>query len=255
LYQQGFYSAIVSTLEGIGLTWLVDLIPQWLLILLLIPISILLTLLITEFMISPKATAFVLVKRFPELKNKHGAGFFTSLVWVFSSLFLTILLLVLTSPLWFIPIFTLIILPFIWGWFSYRLMSFEALSIVADKDECKTVMAQHRVWLIVMGIILGYMGSVPGIVSIYGLFAIALFPLLMVFGLWMYILIFTFGSLWYTHYCLAALRQWRLQNELPVILPVTSIENTAKDDSFDTTTVYNNNKRKEDGGDSTPLGV
>jgi hypothetical protein len=40
---------------------------------------------------------------------------------------------------------------------------------------------------------------------------VALAPVLVPLSIWLYTLIFAFSSLWFTHYCLAALQQLRLE--------------------------------------------
>ncbi|MFY8041750.1 MAG: hypothetical protein ACOVOD_02375, partial [Rhodoferax sp.] len=40
---------------------------------------------------------------------------------------------------------------------------------------------------------------------------VALAPVLVPLSIWLYTLIFAFSSLWFTHYCLAALQQLRFE--------------------------------------------
>jgi hypothetical protein len=50
-----------------------------------------------------------------------------------------------------------------------------------------------------------------------------LFPLLSCVAIWIYTLVFGFASLWFSHYCLAALAQMRIeQRDSTVLTPKTS---------------------------------
>lgn len=45
----------------------------------------------------------------------------------------------------------LVVAPLIWGWLTYRVMAFDALSEHASKDERRALFARHRMSLILMG--------------------------------------------------------------------------------------------------------
>jgi hypothetical protein len=64
-------------------------------------------------------------------------------------------------------------------------------------------------WLLVMGVATGYLGAAPSIVWASGWFFAAAFPILIPVAIWIYTLVFAFSSLWFAHYCLAALEQLR----------------------------------------------
>ena len=105
----------------------------------------------------------------------------------------------------------LVLPPLIWGWLTYRVMAFDALAEHASKperggdlqapppqpaghrhsDRAVGRRARHR---------LGLGGGVRG-----GFFVLV--PV----AIWIYTLVFAFSSLWFTHYCLAALQRLREQ--------------------------------------------
>jgi hypothetical protein len=60
-----------------------------------------------------------------------------------------------------------------------------------------------------MGVATGYLGAAPSIIWASGWFFAALFPVLIPAAIWIYTLVFVFSSLWFSHYCLAALEQIR----------------------------------------------
>ena len=108
-----------------------------------------------------------------------------------------------------IPPLVLILPPLIWGWLTYRVMSFDALAEHASQQERKTILRRHRASLLAIGIISGYLGAAPSVVWASGVVFAALFAVLVPLAIWIYTLVFVFSSLWFAHYCLEALRQLR----------------------------------------------
>ena len=122
------------------------------------------------------------------------------------------LALLVSLPLWLVPPLILLLPPLIWGWLTYRVMSYDALSEHASPAERRALMKAHRTPLLMIGIVCGYLGAAPGVVwASFALFAVA-FALLIPIAIWIYTLVFAFSSLWFTHYCLAALQAQR-ENE------------------------------------------
>jgi hypothetical protein len=122
---------------------------------------------------------------------------------------LAVILLIVSIPLWFIPPLILILPPLIWGWLTYRVMSFDALAAHASKDERKALMKKHKGNLLVIGIISGFLGAAPSLVWASGAMFAVLFPILSCVAIWIYTLVFGFASLWFSHFCLAALAEYR----------------------------------------------
>ena len=69
-------------------------------------------------------------------------------------------------------------------------------------------LGRRRGWLLLIGVVTGYLGAAPSIVWASGWFFAAAFPVLIPVAIWIYTLVFAFASLWFTHYCLAALEQY-----------------------------------------------
>ena len=92
------------------------------------------------------------------------------------------------------------------------------LSEHASPDERRALMKAHRTQLLAIGVVCGYLGAAPGVVwASFALFAVA-FALLIPVAIWIYTLVFIFSSLWFTHYCLAALQAQRAeQSERPLV--------------------------------------
>ena len=120
--------------------------------------------------------------------------------------------LVLSIPLWLVPPLILILPPLIWGWLTYRVMSYDALVDHASSEERRQIFKQHRGSLLAIGIVSGYLGAAPSIIWASGAMFVALAPVLVPVAIWIYTLVFAFSSLWFAHYTLEALDQLRKKN-------------------------------------------
>lgn len=198
-----------STLSWLGLgalkTVIVPLIAMWL----LLPLMIVTALLLTGLMAMPLITKHVASRHYPELHERKGGTLWRS-IWVSASSFvLFVVMWVIALPLSMIPPFGFIVQPILWGWLTYRVMAFEALSEHADADELKTVIHQHRWPLLLIGVITGALGTAPMLMWMGGVLAVVFFPLLAGLSIWLYLVVFIFTGLWFVHYCLAALTKYR----------------------------------------------
>ena len=142
-----------------------------------------------------------------------------SIGWSAGSLLVAVVALILSLPLWLIPPLVLLLPPLIWGWLTYRVMSFDALADYASSAERAAVFKAHRWPLLAMGIATGYMGAAPGIVWASGVLFAALFVVLVPLAIWIYTFVFVFSSLWFAHYCLDALVQLRAVQPVPPPAP------------------------------------
>ena len=76
------------------------------------------------------------------------------------------------------------------------------------------MLRRHRVTLLGMGVLTGYLGAVPSIVWASGVVFAAAFVVLLPLAIWIYTLVFAFSSLWFAHFCLQALAQLRAANSV-----------------------------------------
>ncbi|MNN24319.1 hypothetical protein D3C81_1377490 [compost metagenome] len=102
-----------------------------------------------------------------------------------------------------------------WGWLTYRVMTYDALSDHASAEERKTLMQRHRTPLLVIGVAVGLLGSAPTLLWVSSAAVIFLFPFVLAGTLWLYVLIFIFSALWFGHFCLRALAQLRAERAAP----------------------------------------
>ena len=106
-------------------------------------------------------------------------------------------------------------------------MAFDALAEHASPLERRELFRKHRGWLLGIGVFCGYLGAAPSLIWASGAMFIAMAPILVPVAIWIYTLIFAFSSLWFAHYCLAALQLMRTEAAVaaataaavPVIIP------------------------------------
>ena len=203
---------MVRWLETLGLSGLRVVLAPVLLLFLAIPVIVIVSLLFVAIFMTPAMVALVAERRFPALERKKGGSLVASLFWSLGSTVLAAIALVLSIPLWLIPPLILILPPLIWGWLTYRVMSYDALVDHASSEERRQIFKQHRGSLLAIGIISGYLGAAPSIIWASGAMFVALAPILVPVAIWIYTLVFAFSSLWFAHYTLDALDQLRKKN-------------------------------------------
>jgi hypothetical protein len=209
LESHAWMESLSHGLRELGLGNLKDALAPLLVIFAVTPVLVVLVLFLVAVLMTPAVVNLVARRRFPELERLHGASFARGALWSFGSTLLAVIALVVSLPLWFIPPLVLILPPLIWGWLTYRVMAFDAMADHASGDERRLLFRGHRMWLLVMGVATGYLGAAPSIVWASGWFFAAAFPILIPVAIWIYTLVFAFSSLWFAHYCLAALEQLR----------------------------------------------
>jgi len=175
------------------------------------PLIVVVSLLVVAGIMAPALTRLVAERRFASLEQKKGASFFGSMARSVGLTVLALLALVVSMPLWLIPPLVLILPPLIWGWLTYRVMSFDALAEHASPEERDALLRAHRLPLLGIGVLCGYLGAAPSIVWASGLLFAAAFFVLAPLAIWIYTLVFAFSALWFAHYCLDALAQLRAQ--------------------------------------------
>jgi hypothetical protein len=168
-----------------------------------------LSLLAVSFLMTPALLNWVASRRFPELERKQGGGFWASLGWSLLSVVFALLALLVTLPLWLVPPLAMVIPPLIWGWLTYRVLTFDVLAVHASRDERLTITQEYRLTLLSMGVLTGLMGAAPSLVWASAAVFAAAFVVLVPLAVWLYTLVFAFSSLWFAHFALAALADLR----------------------------------------------
>jgi hypothetical protein len=200
---------MVRWLEGLGLNNLRLVLAPVLLLFLAIPVIVIVSLLFVATFMTPAMVALVAERRFPQLERKKGGSLLASLFWSLGSTLLAVIALVLSIPLWLVPPLILILPPLIWGWLTYRVMSYDALVDHASGEERRQILKENRGALLLIGILSGYLGAAPSLIWASGAMFVAMAPILVPVAIWIYTLVFAFSSLWFAHYTLNALEQLR----------------------------------------------
>lgn len=179
------------------------------------PVIVVMSLLAVALLMTPAIVNLVARNRFAAMEARQGGGLLASLLWSLFSALLAGFALLISLPLWLIPPLVLVLPPLIWGWLTYRVMAFDALAQHASREERKILFKRHGGWLLLMGVVCGYLGASPNLIWAMGAGFVPAFVLLVPVAIWIYMLVFAFASLWFSHYCLAALQG--LREQLPPV--------------------------------------
>lgn len=220
----GWLQALLGWLDWLGMGDLNAVFAPLLLLMLATPVLVVLCLLLVSVTMTPAIVALVARRRFAELQERRGGGFWMGLLVSLGATLAASLALLLSMPFWLIPPLVLVLPPLIWGWLTYRVFGFDSLAVHASAEERHTLMRQHRGRLFLMGVFSGYLGAAPSVLWASGAMFIALAPLLIPVALWIYTLVLAFASLWFAHYLLAALDALRRGQALQAQAPAGPVQ-------------------------------
>ena len=197
-----------SWLGSAGLSNVRSMLSQLIVMVIATPVIVIGSLLLVAAMMAPWMLKLVAKRRFPTLEQLHGGsvlGGVVSALWV---TLLAVFALIITIPLWLIPPLVLVLPPLIWGWLTFRVMSYDVLADHASREERREIIKAHRFTLIAMGVLTGYVSALPSMIWGFG-FALILAPYVVLVAIWAYTLVFAFSALWFSHYLLSALADLR----------------------------------------------
>ncbi|WP_310642750.1 EI24 domain-containing protein [Limnohabitans sp.] len=209
--------SMMDWLQARGAGGLQSVMVQLVIIFAITPVLVIVSLLAVSLMMSPALVNLVVDRRFQHLSRKQGGTMLSSLMWTLGYTLAAMLAMLISLPLWVVPPLMFVVPPLIWGWLSYRVMVYDALLAHASREERLTIGRRHRGWLLLMGVLTGYMGALPSMVWASGAFFAAAFVVLVPLAIWIYALVFAFTSLWFTHYSLAALESLRAESDFVVV--------------------------------------
>ena len=212
-------AALLKWLDNVGGEGLRALVAPLVILALALPVIVIVSLLLVALLMAPALVSLVARRRFPELEAEHGAAGWQSVLWSLGCTAVALCALVLSLPLWFVPPLVLILPPLIWGWLTYRVMTYDVLAEHASRDERRELVKRHRGSLLGMGILTGYLGAAPSLVWASGALVIVFAPVLVPLAVWIYTLVFAFSALWFAHYALSALQVMRAERDVAQILP------------------------------------
>ncbi len=221
-YWEDAVAGVRSTLESwslvdAGLKWVESMagasfrsvLAPLLVVLLAAPVIVVVSVLLVALLMVPAIVKLVSSRRYPLLERKRGAGTLSSVAWSLGCTVLALVVMVVSLPLWFIPPLVLVLPPLIWGWLTYRVMSFDAMAEHASASERRQLMRQHRLPLLGIGVISGYLGAAPSLLWAVSAVTVIFAPFIIALSVWLYTLVFAFSALWFAHYVLAALHAMR----------------------------------------------
>jgi hypothetical protein len=208
-------------LERVGLMNLKAVLAPLVIILVVTPVVMVMSLLAVSFMMTPALVNLVGSRRFPNLERKRGGSLWQSVLWTLISVILAMTALMITLPLWWIPPLAILLPALIWGWLTYRVMTYDVLAEHATSQERVELMRRYRFQLLGMGVLTGAMGAAPSLVWASGAVFAAAFVILIPVAVWIYTLVFIFSALWFVHFLLLALSNLReepvsILNEAPL---------------------------------------
>jgi MFS family permease len=218
------FDGLLQWLDAVGAQTLRNVIAPLIVLTLMIPLLVIATLMAVACLMTPALVNLVSARRFPLLERRHGGSFFVSILLGLGSSLMALLAIVVSMPLWFIPPLVMILPPLIWGWLTYRVMSFDVLAEHASPDERREILRRHRLMLLFMGVCCGLLGAAPGLIWVFGALLVVLAPLLLPLAVWIYTFVFAFSALWFAHFCLAALQALRDSNPPPATPPPTDVQ-------------------------------
>ncbi|MDN7587215.1 EI24 domain-containing protein [Burkholderia seminalis] len=202
-------AALYRAFDAIGMSQLHAVVAPFVVVSLAIPLIVLTVLLLIATISMPVVIKHLSSRQFAALEPKRGGTFFGSVFNSLGAALVGVVLLVVTIPLWLIPPFFALLPPVIWGWLTYRVMTYDALALHASRDERRALVRRHRWPLIGIGVATGLLGTVPTFVWVSSVWMMVLFPFVAAAMIWVYAFILVFSALWFGHYCLRALEDLR----------------------------------------------
>jgi hypothetical protein len=209
LEQWSLVASMLQWLESIGANQLRTLMAPMIVVALSVPVVVVATLILVAMLVTPAVVRMVTRRRFEGLEQRQGCAWWQGLLWSLACTLAAVLALGLSVPLWFIPPLVLVVPPLIWGWLTYRVFAFDVLASHATPSERRFLLRANRGWLLLMGVVCGYLGSLPSFLWAASAATLIFAPVLVVVSVWLYTLVFAFASCWFAHYLLAALQTLR----------------------------------------------
>ena len=202
-------TTVIGWLESAGGPGLKAAVAPLVVVLLATPVIVVVALFVVALMMSPAMLALVAERRFPTLEKKRGGSMIGGALYSLALTLVALVAMLLSLPLWLVPPLVLVLPPLIWGWLTYRVMTYDMLADHASSDERHKLVARHRTSLLGIGVLTGYLGAAPSLLWASGVLFVALAPVLLPIAIWVYTLVFAFSALWFGHFLLAALAALR----------------------------------------------
>ncbi len=207
--------AVLQWLNSVGAAQLRAMVAPMVVVALSVPVVLLVTLLLVATLATPAVVKVVVARRFPGLELRHGASGLHALAWALTCTGAAFLALLVSIPLWLIPPLVMLLPPLIWGWLACRVFSFDVLALHASAAERRAVLRGRRWSLLLMGVVCGYLCTLPSLLFAVSGAALLLAPVFALAAVWLYTVVFVFSACWFAHFCLCELQQLRLLEAAP----------------------------------------
>ncbi len=214
-YVAGWIGAdtVPTTTGWWGSEWLQAALIGMLALWLLLPLLILTALIFVGVFAMPAIAQHVSKRDFPDLVQHHGGSFWGSAAMGTFTFVIFAALWIATLPLMLVPPLPLLVQPLLWGWLTYQVMAYDALSDHASAEERQTILRNHRWSLLTIGVITGVLSAAPTMLWLGGALSVIFLPIMAAASIWLYVLVFVFTGLWFEYYCLQALSHLRRTSE------------------------------------------
>ncbi|MSQ20984.1 MAG: EI24 domain-containing protein [Betaproteobacteria bacterium] len=177
LNQSSLYQSVTAvwpvSLIATGLLWI-------LMILLAIPLVLMTATLVIGVLAMPIVVNHVAAKSYPNLARKQGGSILGSVWNALAALLWLSALIIMTLPLWLIPLFWPLIPVVLLGYLNQRVFRYDALAEHGSREEINQVVASSKGRLMGLGIALGAIGHIPLVgffTPVYGALAFTYFSL------------------------------------------------------------------------------
>ena len=220
--EHNLFATSTSWLRSLGLGTLTAVVVPLIAMLLLLPLMIMTALIFIGVIAMPVICRHVGLRHYPQLEQRKGGTLLGSVGTAVGGMLIFIGLWIVTLPLYVFPPLAVLVQALLWGWLTCRVMVYDVLADYASAEERRAILAEHRWRLLIIGLVSGAAGALPGAIWLGGVMAVVLFPFLAAASIWLYVLVFIFTGLWFAYYCLEALARLRAQE--PAVADPTPIE-------------------------------
>jgi hypothetical protein len=210
-----FSTTLYRLFDWLGFSSLHAAVAPFIVVAIAIPLIVVTVLLLIATLSMPAVIKHLSARQFASLEMRRGGSWYGSLMHALWTTFVCLIVLVITLPLWLIPPFFALIPPLLWGWLTYRVMTYDALALHASSDERRILVRRHRLPLLLIGVASGLLGSLPTLLWASSVWLIVLFPVMTAATIWIYAFILVFSALWFGFYCLRALQRLRAEEHGP----------------------------------------
>jgi hypothetical protein len=207
--EHNLFATSSGMLRSLGLGALTTVVAPLIAMLMLLPLMILTALIFIGVVAMPVIGRHVGLRHYPQLEQRKGGSILGSIGVALGGMAIFMGLWIVTLPLYFFPPLAVLVQALLWGWLTTRVMVYDTLADYASAEERRQILSEHRWRLLIIGVVSGAAGALPGAIWLGGVMAVVFFPFLAAASIWLYVLVFIFTGLWFAYYCFDALARLR----------------------------------------------